>query len=399
MSLSIKLFDKGYLGTRLGIEDDPLPLGHITPYGTDAVSKKRMVQIDDWSPTDNPPVTFDNSPLYGFKLAKSTSDYVMHENTVLIEDPRGFEMEISILNFSQIVKQGIIVRGEIKSECVWAVDGNMLMLLTTDSDLYKKARENTDRYTASVNTRSVKPGNKILLQNGKIATYYGQVYRVEKESRTVFDTDDSSYNWRSRVTKGSQEYYFNIGTKKKHFLIYEDGKHELLSVLKTSSVLDNQVLSSAEVQEQLFKLRMTNYSNDESFKFCFTVDKAPKVFLDMVKSDFDSMFAAQASNNAVYRNATFFIKNKQGQESLVKGTDIKTALQMKANNHAKPTIEGVLFSDIEQLKTGKFSVKRENYYNLLQDPCVIRFGVDDIDEIYEIQVNIESAGIKTTKVF
>lgn len=399
MSLSIKLFDQGYLGTRLGLEDDPLPLGRIVPYGSDALSKRKMATVDDWSPTDNPPITFNNSPLYGFKLAKSTSDYVMHENTVLIEDPRGFEMEISILNFSQIVKQGIIVRGEIKSECVWAIEGSVLILLTTDSDLYKTAKENTDRFAASVNTRTVKPGNRILLQNGKVATYFGQVYRVDKESRTVFDTNDANYNWRSRVTKGSQENYFDIAKKKKHFLMYDDGKYELLSVLKTSSILDNSVLSSAEVQEKLFALRMTNYSNDESFRFCFTVDKDPKVYLDLMKNEFDNLFAAQTGNNSVYRNATFLIKTTAGKDLLVKGTDIKTALQMKANNHAKPTIEGVLFSDIAQLKTGKFSVRRENYYNSLQDPCVIQFDIDDIDELYEIQVNIESAGVKATRAF
>lgn len=398
MSLSLKLFDKGYLGTRPGKPDDPLPIGYLVPFGTDSATKRKIALVDDWVMEEQPAIVIDNTPSYGFKLSKSTRLGNVNDNTVNIEDPRGFDLEISMANFVIIVSNSLIVNGEIKNECVWAVDGSAIVLLTTDSDRYKQARENTDRFAASVNTRTVKPGNKILLQNGKIATYYGQVYTVEKESTTQFDDNTTThYGWRnSRPTKCTVRHYIETSKKKKHFLVYEgdENKYELLSTLKTSSILDDKTLSSAEVQTKLFTFKKSNYFNCDTFKFCFVVDKDPKISLELVKGDFNTLFPIHHASTR-YRNSMFYIKTKSGETVLSKGSDIQhTISYMSSNRQGCPTIDGVLFDDIDQLKTGEFEIKRDDYYNASKDSKCIEFDITDIDEIYEIIVIIESAGVQ-----
>jgi uncharacterized protein (DUF1330 family) len=403
MSLSIKLFNQGYLGTRPGNHDDPLPMGYLVPYGTDAASKRKIANVDSWVMDDMPAFIIDNEPQYGFKIAKSAIQN-LSEETILIEDPRGFEVSISMLNFTRICSEGIVIKGEIKNECVWANDGNTIILLNTDSERYQQAKENTDRYAASVNTRTVKPGNKILLQNGKIGTYYGQVYTVEKESRTKFDESSvASYGWRgSRQTKCTIDYFFEISTKKKHFMVYEDEDgeehYELLSTLKTSSILDNKTLSSAELQAKLFTFRKSNYYSCESFRFCFTTDKDPKVSLDLNKGDLNTLFPLQGGSTNKFRNAMFYVITKNGTKLLVKGNDIQHSIAY-LQSARNILIEGVIFDDITKLKTGSFEISRNDYYNSTNDSKVYNFAYDEIDEIHEIIVTVESAGVQNKGLF
>lgn len=121
----------------------------------------------------------DNIPLSGFKLGDSirSSGYGGYDKW-RIEDPRGFELEITSGNLAQLISVGMIDRGEIIDQCVWARLGKDNVLLSTSTDVYKQAVQNTIVANTKANWRDVKPGDGVVLQNNLRGVWLGKMYRI-----------------------------------------------------------------------------------------------------------------------------------------------------------------------------------------------------------------------------
>jgi len=182
-NLVIKLFDKMYVGFQKRNTESGSPLGSLTPWGEDAVSRKKMTQVDNWCKDKLKAVILDNVPVSGFRVSDSArqSSWSGENTFIQIEDPRGFELFISVDNMVQIMNGNTIVDGEIKIPCVWGRDGSINILLPINSEPYKNAIENTERVKQTFNMRGVKHGNKIELKDGRIGIYYGAYYQVIRE--------------------------------------------------------------------------------------------------------------------------------------------------------------------------------------------------------------------------
>lgn len=186
---NIKIPSKHYVGM-IRRSDEKLPLAFMTPSGEDAASLKRIATVDDWVSANGryggnrslPSMTIDNVPLSGFKL---TSDIRSSSYGGLdkwrIEDPRGFELEITSGNLARLLSVGMIDRGEINDQCVWGRDGANNILISVNTDEYKAAVENTMVAGLKAEWKNAKPGNTVLLQNNIRGIWLGRMHPLFRE--------------------------------------------------------------------------------------------------------------------------------------------------------------------------------------------------------------------------
>lgn len=178
---------KHYIGM-IKRNNDQLPLGFITPWGEDSSAKKRMATVDNWASynsgsgqnTNNiKPIIFDNSPMFGFKLTSGirTSGYG-GETKWRIEDPRGFELEITSGNLGMLMSLGVFDKGEYTDQCVWGRCGANNILLSINSEEYIKATENTVVAKQSASWNDVKLGDTVVLQNNQRGVYLGRQFAL-----------------------------------------------------------------------------------------------------------------------------------------------------------------------------------------------------------------------------
>ena len=179
---SVKIPSKHYVGM-VKRSNDTLPLGFMTPYGEDAAAKKRMATVDSWSgqgygnTNKIEAQTIDNVPLSGFKLTSSirSSDYGGADKW-RIEDPRGFELEITSGNLARLLSIGMVDKGEIIDQCVWGRYGANNILLSTATEEYKAAVKNTEVASKSALWADVKLGDTVVLQNNIRGIWLGRMH-------------------------------------------------------------------------------------------------------------------------------------------------------------------------------------------------------------------------------
>lgn len=176
---NVKIPAKHYVGLAKR-HGDGIPLGFMTPWGEDAAAVKRMQTVDSWAGRDKlSAVTIDNVPMSGFKLTKSirTTNYGGHDHW-RVEDPRGFELEISSGNLAQLLSVGTVEQGEFLDQCVWARHGANNVLLSTATEEYKEAIENTRVAALKSSWKDVKLGNRVVLQNNTRGIWLGKMHHV-----------------------------------------------------------------------------------------------------------------------------------------------------------------------------------------------------------------------------
>ena len=200
--------------------DGSMPLAFLTPGGTNAAAKKRMGTVDNWLgknsvnninipiaekeqfEKDNPTAVwrcdnthnpeylnssyavprvedvdwkiFDNVPneaRTGFRITKSISrggGWSGSNKVVRIEDPRGFELEISVDNLVKMMSMTTFIDGVCQEKCVWGRDGSTNVLLPVNSDPYKEAYATTEyRNKKAISLRDVQIGDLIELKKSE----------------------------------------------------------------------------------------------------------------------------------------------------------------------------------------------------------------------------------------
>lgn len=203
-----------------------LPLGFATPYEDTAAGRKRQATVDSWSgikranPTQNAPVIVDNVLMEGFKLSEEVRRHSGWGNGNVvwrIEDPRGFELEISSPNFASIIECTTIVNGEIQGRCVWGREGGSNVLLPEASTPYQEAHRLTKLSKQKVSIKDIAVGDKVRLKDGRDVLFLG-TYNILAV--------DSGYKYVSghSYSSGNYQYTLAIGSVKKRHL-FVDAKH------------------------------------------------------------------------------------------------------------------------------------------------------------------------------
>lgn len=175
----IKIPDKYYVGVRArekGTKE--IPLGFATPNTGDAAFLKRKNTVDNWTGSAKGTrfETFDNVLVEGFRISQSVRRYGWNGGgNVLwrIEDPRGFELEISSANFASIVDCATIDKGVISGKCVWGREGAINILLPEASEPYQEAVRFTNLSKKGVVAKELVVGQFVRLKDDTVAMYCG----------------------------------------------------------------------------------------------------------------------------------------------------------------------------------------------------------------------------------
>lgn len=298
-NLSVKIPAQHYCGMKKRDNND-VPLGFITPYGTDSAAQKRIKTVDHWvatfaKNTTIPSKIIDNIPLSGFKLSntiKRTSTWGKGNVLWRIEDPRGFEIEITNNNLMQIMSRTTIINGEIICSCVWGREGSDNVLIPTDSTLYKEATANTVRLTKKVSTKSLTPWSNIVLQNGIEGTYLGSFFEI-----LYYDND--------KITK------ITVSPNKKHFIFVKKGQPTTTRITKKSDLI--MCMATINVAEVL----SSSNREDDPQEFINNAISDPTI--EIVSGQFD--YLRNTIGVSTSTNITGKIKITKLKEDIIKYSD------------------------------------------------------------------------------
>ena len=235
MIKTVTIPDTHYIGIQLkNLEMDVdrktsgMPLGFMTPGGTNAQARKRIQTVKDWTgiggssyehagplewdqfEIDHPDAVLQgdnseseffrnksylvpntegrdykvldeapNEPQFGFRITKSVARYGWNggNKLVRIEDPRGFELEISVANLVKIMSTTTFIDGVCQEECVWGRDGAANVLLPINSEPYREARETTKvRKTKGISLRDITIGDFVKTKETTYAPGFTGMY-------------------------------------------------------------------------------------------------------------------------------------------------------------------------------------------------------------------------------
>lgn len=157
------------------VAGEHLPNAELVPKGTTSAEKRKYEKLVKSKTT----VTeFENIPLPGFTLL-SQHRISWNSKEVLwhVIDPRGFCSSITSKNLQEILSITGITEGLIQEKCVWArQDSNTtLSLIPVNSPEYQEAYRNTEILENKPKRSEIKPGNKVLLQNGLEGIFVGKL--------------------------------------------------------------------------------------------------------------------------------------------------------------------------------------------------------------------------------
>lgn len=245
----IKLPNKHYVGL-VKREESNLPLGFMTVWGTDPAAVKRMATVDEWSNRGYAsqikltPMTLDNIPMIGFKLGGDirTTNYGGHDKW-RIEDPRGFELEITSGNLAQLIAYGTVEHGEILDECVWAREGSNNVLINVNTQEYKSAIAATKIANSTTSWKNVKIGNSVVLQNGVQGQYLGKFAVMY------------------RLIYGDPARRYNIHYSDKSYSVFFDKNEKIMRLIrspKLSGILTDDSLNEKDAELTANNLLMDN---------------------------------------------------------------------------------------------------------------------------------------------
>ena len=258
---NIKIPAKHYVGM-VKRQVEKIPLGFITPWGEDAAAKKRMTTVDNWSRQGRntkslEPMIIENVPMNGFKMTTDirSSSYGGVDKW-RIEDPRGFELEITSPNLAQLLTVGMIDRGEIMDTCVWAREGQQNVLLSTSTEEYKAAVKNTEVAAMTADWKNVKIGNTVLLQNNVTGIWLGRMFGVKVET---YYRDDENRKKNSITITDKSMHVIYIDKADKNY------KHTLLLINspKLAAITDTSTKTETEAETLVNNLLTDSTCNVE----------------------------------------------------------------------------------------------------------------------------------------
>lgn len=188
---------------RSGGKTDQLPLGFMTPWGEDSSAKKRIATVDNWvvsnSSGDTPPkaAILPNEPVGGFCLLDAVVRSSRYNSSVKfrIEDPRGFEVEISAHNLMSIMTHSVIDKGEILDMCVWGRDKSENVLVPVSSPLYNVMQDTSARISRTVSLKELQQGDYVVMHNSYAGRYIGKYYELDHDYS--HHSDWGIYKWRA----------------------------------------------------------------------------------------------------------------------------------------------------------------------------------------------------------
>lgn len=235
-------------------------------------NKKDVLQhqeaFDRWRDEEIPRIPFDNLPTKHMNIIGFVSRYSTSNKYIRIEDPRNFQVEITVENLINILKEITVIDGIIQDDMAWGWE-NGLHLYKVGSDSYLQGKANFD-YDGSPNIKpkEVNLGDEVLLGNGKTGIYYG-AYHVAEAGCWSFSM--------GRVISGVEKY----DSKRRHF-IKINNKFEFFASIQIKKVTAGDTMTNEEALDILNKYIETNVKrcvfNDAYNSYCSNNDIERSVY-------------------------------------------------------------------------------------------------------------------------
>jgi len=244
------------------------PLGWPVPFTDDVGGRKRVDSAREWAQVwtydetkkknvkvYGKEIKITNVPTKGFKIVddiKRVRDHFGSGRSLFrVEDPRGFEFEITTGNLMEIIQATDLIKGEIQGECLYARSGTKNALILAGSEEYAAVKKTTDLKTAAAkfSLRDVSPGDVVMLEEGIEAVYFGKIFiKVEIEEAVK----NPKYNsW----TRGEPRYNYVWATsvKERYVFCRKDSvfQYDLVSTPKIASLIRKSTAGPATVEENL----------------------------------------------------------------------------------------------------------------------------------------------------
>lgn len=181
-------------------------LAYLTYYENNKAFEKRKdtglrwanAQESNYKSNPEKSTITDNIPVSGFKIIGTVSRYVTDNKLFRVKDPRGFVVEVPVNYVFEIINCTTINNGEISGECVWGFDNGSLVLLPTNSDIYKETlANNTSKTTINKLTigdvfLDVKNVNEVYAYLGEVEVTSKNYYTHKKYSSSTVDDKSQS---------------------------------------------------------------------------------------------------------------------------------------------------------------------------------------------------------------
>jgi hypothetical protein len=300
----IKIHDTLYVGFQRNVTGS-MPTALITPYLTTKHGEKQRDNIDYWSKHNNggrnplDPLTVENKAMIGFRISRAQRNSGWHIDTdaIRVEDPRGFEVPITLANMIMLTDNNLLENGEIMRECIWGRDGNTNVLLPVNSVPYQQAFTNTERQKTHVNVRTLQLGDHVVLKNGYSGRYLGKLHAlVETNAGGRYShVDGITYGFKSDLEKPihyiqvKQETDPGMPTKYKYMGFASPN---------VSRVEKNEPMTTAEVNQLLYDefCQVMAHAGGKHTAFMLFTEQ-PKITGQLVDVDFAAIVAQSTVTN------------------------------------------------------------------------------------------------------
>lgn len=235
----LKSFDKGYI--KFQDRGGSTPIGFLVPFDP---SKKnaRTNTVDNWASgsgqgdkdLEDMAFVLDNKPYTGFRILKLCRRYQTDNVVWRVEDPRGFQLEITSENLEYLLDHVDIKDGVMTGDLVWTTthQGGTLWLLPEGSEEYQKAREYLSCRNERISLRDVQRGDMVLLHDGRTVRYLGGMY-----GPTVTSEYDKDADWR---TPRNDRYIFHLNVSRTYAFEVLDAENQLRTSWGSSTGLDTK---------------------------------------------------------------------------------------------------------------------------------------------------------------
>jgi hypothetical protein len=397
MSTNVKIPEKHYVGL-VKRRDDKLPLGFMTPWGEDKAARDRMATVDRWARGSKQlePMVINNEPLSGFRLTKSirTTNYGGHDHW-RVEDPRGFELEITSGNLAQLLSIGTLDRGDILDECVWARYGKDNVLLSTATEEYRAAVENTRVAGLKSSWRDARPGDRIVLQNNLRGIWLGKMNYVQK----VYSYERDSGLGDDEIAVPNKAYHFILCDSSSQN--YQQELH-VISNPKLSYIESSEPVTPAEaevlvnkylVDRKVHKI-ISGYGNKPLIASFDNLAKGKNLTIDLVELDAGDVDDILHQIN-LYDGDTILARTKAGDLGIIKNIS-------NNQNYTLYKISEPHLAQHELRRIQTLSKFRSSYFGNNQssfEEMRIECPLDQVTEFYRLQLRITSSTGNTLTFF
>jgi hypothetical protein len=297
-----------------------------------------------------------------------------------IEDPRGFELEITSTNLSMLLADTTLEKGEILDKCVWARENGQNLLLTVESEEYVEAVRMTKIATSNASWTDVKIGNVIVLQNGITGRYLGRMHTLDI------------------VRQSMESESSNMSDKMLHFVLSDKTEHSypktitrelhLIASPKLSSIADHSEISMVEAEV----LANEAISNEDCYVSCsgyrnvflaaanpIKLDKCRFLLVDADDTSTDIWKSSYYSTSSVY-----LVRMKDGILGLPH-TD------SNGHNTISPVREELFAQGLYSIAT-KPAVRSHRHYGRsnVRDTVYIKVDPADVVSIHRLRVETDT---------